>query len=744
MTSTQNEPAPLRQRLRRAAGALLVALSLGLPLAAASPAAGEETPTPSPTQTPQHAGVQLSLQPDGNGSYASGAPLTATLTLRNDATTGLGAGIVHLELGRSPLGDRGAVGAWLDGSGAAPALSPIGDVNTTVLDAEGNSRTQVVVPATDVGALAPGVYPLQARFEATPASADVPAPAPARSALVVAQGATATVITVVPITAAPSGSLLSAAELTALTAPAGALTAQLNGVAGTPAVLAVDPSIPAAIRVLGAGAPATATAWLARLEALPNERFALQFGDADTTAQAAAGMTVPLTVDDFDPFLNPTGKTPTTPAPTPTPTPTSTAAPGQGPVSSGAIAGARTDILWPRGQVTAAQVATMSHYGALGAGTVPILPSTSFTAGAKDAPVASRGTVGGTPVLVSDEAVSEALSSAAEQSDATARGGALTEANAMLWFDAPGSTVLAGLSRADARSEEGLSSAATAFSGGQDGRLDRVLSTAPADLTVSTESAEDRAAAVSALNEDADHLAQFATILDRPADLTVRERISIMRLLGVGVHTTPDDFAAALDTHRKATRTTMAAVGIQPSNPILISPKVDVPVWVRNDLPYPVRVTLNVSSSDSRIDVPATTKVEAQPSSTSRVRLPLESHVANTELTLTMTLTSPTGVAIGPAQSARLTIRAEWETIGLIVFGSLGVLLIGAGIVRTIRRRKAAAAKHAAEGMEGSAEAEEEPGSSRDEASDPVDETQTQTLAEGNAGSSPADRETDE
>ena len=738
MTFTQTEPAPLRQRLRRAAGALLVALSLGLPLVAASPAAGEESPTPSPTQTPQHAGVQLSLQPDGNGTYASGAPLTATLTLRNDATTGLGAGIVHLELGRSPLGDRGAVGAWLDGSGTAPALSPIGDVNTTVLDAEGTSRTQVVVPATDVGALAPGVYPLQARFEANPAAADAPAPAPARSALVVAQGAPATVITVVPITAAPSGSLLSAAELTALTAPAGALTAQLNGVAGTPAVLAIDPSIPAAIRVLGAGAPATATAWLARLEALPNERFALQFGDADATAQAAAGMKLPLAVDDFEPFLNPTGKTPSTPAPTPT----STATPAQGPASPGAIAGARTDLLWPRGQVTAAQVATMSHYGASGAGTVPILPSTSFTAGAKDAPVASRSAVDGTPVLVSDEAVAEALSSAAEQSDATKRGGALTEANAMLWFDAPGSTVLAGLSRADARSEEGLSSAATAFSGGQDGRLDRVLSGAPTDLTVSTESAEDRAAAVTALNDDADHLAQFATILERPADLTVRERISILRLLGVGVHTTSDDFAAALEAHRKATRTTMSAVGIQPSNPILISPKVDVPVWVRNDLPYPVRVTLNVSSSDSRIDVPATTKVEAQPSSTSRVRLPLESHVANTELTLSMTLTSPTGVAIGPAQSARLTIRAEWETIGLIVFGSLGVLLIGAGIFRTIRRRKAAAAKHAAEGMEGSAEAEDEPGNSPDGASDPEDETQT--LAEGKAGSTPADRETNE
>ncbi|GAB6859799.1 DUF6049 family protein [Microbacterium xylanilyticum] len=714
MTATTTANSPLRLRLRRAAGAVAVALGLALPLVVPTPAAAESTPTPSPTQTPQHEGLQVALVPDANGSYLSGAPLTATLALRNDATAGLGAGTVHLELGRTALGDRHAVSAWLDGSADAPALSPIGDVRTTAVGAGGTSRTQVVVPAADVGALAPGVYPLRARFEA-PAAAGSPAPAAdSRTVLVVAQGAPATVITVVPITAAPEGDLLSAAELTALTAPEGALTAQLNGVAGTPAVLAVDPSIPAAIRVLGTAAPATATAWLARLEALPNERFTLQFGDADATAQAAAGLTAPLAVDDFTPFLGPAG----TPPSTPTPTPTATANPAASAASSpDAISGARSDILWPRGEVTPAQIATMSHYGAAGSATIPILPSTTFTAGAEGGAVAPRATVGGSAVLVSDDAVSAALSAAAEQSDPTARGDALTATNAMLWFDAPGSTVLAGLSRADSRPAQGLTDAVTAFSGGLDGRLDRVLSAPPAELTVATESAEDRAAAVLALQQDADRLAQFATILARPADLTVRERISMMRLLGVGVHTSPDDFAAALSAHRSATQKTMKAVGIQPSNPILISPKVNVPVWVRNDLPYPVRVRLNVVPSDSRIDVPPTTDVEALPSSTTPVRLPLESHVANAEITLSMSLTSPTGVAIGPQQTARLTIRAEWETIGLIVFGTLGLLLIGAGIFRTIRRRKAAAEKHAAEGMDGSDDDPDEDGALTAEAS---------------------------
>ena len=692
--------APPYRRLRRALGTVVLALGLLLPLSVVSPALAAETPKPSPSPTPEHAGLQLSLLPDANGAYTSGAPLTTTLDIRNDDTAGLGPGTVRLELGRTPLADRTAVRDWLGGSDAVPALSAIGDARTPAVAAGDENRTSLVVPGADVGALTPGVYPVRATFQAstttgTPHTTTVTS----SSVVVVAQGAASSVITIVPITATPAGDLLSTAELAALTAPTGALTTQLNGVAGTSAVLAIDPSIAAAIRVLGVNAPATATAWLARLEALPNERFVLQFGDADVAAQAAAGMTAPFLVPSFDPFTNPSGK----PLPTPTPTPTSTAGTTTPPVGGdvAAIAGARDDIMWPRAQVTPAEVATMSHYApADDTRAFPILSSTSFASGAKDEPVASHGTVGGTSVLVTDAAVSDALTAAAAEPDANRRGAALAEANAMLWFTAPGSTVLAGLSRAEVRSDQGLTAAVTTFSGGQDGRLSRLLSAPAAELTLATTSATDRGAAVTALNGDAAGLAEFATILDRPEDLTVRERISIMRLLGVGVHPTPAEFATALKAHRKATRTTMDAVGIQPSNPILISARVDVPVWVRNDLPSPVHVDLHIASSDPRVDVPATTRVDAQASSTTRVKIPAEARVANAEVDLNMKLTSPTGVAIGSPQTAQLTIRAEWENIGLIVFGSLGVLLIGAGIVRTVRRRRAVASKHAADGME--------------------------------------------
>ena len=52
--------------------------------------------------------------------------------------------------------------------------------------------------------------------------------------------------------------------------------------------------------------------------------------------------------------------------------------------------------------------------------------------------------------------------------------------------------------------------------------------------------------------------------------------------------------------------------------------------------------------------------------------------------------------------SVRVAVRAEWETIGLIIFGSLAVLLIVGGVVRTVhrRRREAAEEEAAAETVE--------------------------------------------
>ena len=57
--------------------------------------------------------------------------------------------------------------------------------------------------------------------------------------------------------------------------------------------------------MLGTAAPDTATAWLDRLELLPNSRFALQFGDADIAAQLDTGLSTPLGPTSLTAYMNP-------------------------------------------------------------------------------------------------------------------------------------------------------------------------------------------------------------------------------------------------------------------------------------------------------------------------------------------------------------------------------------------------------------------------------------------------------
>ena len=722
-----------RPRLRRTGLALVTTLGLvlvlGLTLGVVAPGVALPAPAasaadPAPTTTPDDdERVSITLAPDARGAYAPGGPLTATVSIRNDAKERASSGYVRLDIGRTALPDRAAVTAWLTDE-SSPALSPLGGAETPAVGSGDTGAATVTVPATDVGLLTPGVYPLRATWTsgATDASSSS---AVARSVVVIARGARPAVSVVVPFTASPAGTangdLLSAEDLAALTAPGGALAAQLDAVSGTTAILAIDPAIPAAVRVLGSAAPPTATAWLDRLLALPNERFRLQFADADTAAQAAAGLTAPLAVDTLAPFLGDRQPTPTpTASPSSSSTPSPSADPAPAPTSNPAQPGAAktaTDyaglteigtaqpaLLWPRGEVSRADVATLSRYAdpaAPGMATTTILPSTSFASGADGAPVPARGAVDGAGVLTTDTAVSDALSRASAEKDPVRRGAPLAEAEAMLWFSDPAAPVLVGLDRDAARPGDGLSAAlASAAAGPRGPTLSELLAATGVPLSIASAAAEDRAAAVTTALDDEHQIAAFSSILEDPAQLTVRQRISILRLLAVGENADAASFAAAASDQRAATRKTLNAVGIQPSNPILISAAVDVPIWLRNDLPYPVKVILEVRPSDGRLTVERFMEAKGQPQSTNRLKVPVESRVATAEVDLTLSLTSPTGVPVGTPQIARLTVHAEWESIGLLVLGGIAALLIGGGVIRTILRRRAAARVHAADGID--------------------------------------------
>ncbi|WEK61470.1 MAG: DUF6049 family protein [Candidatus Microbacterium colombiense] len=664
-------------------------------------ACGFVAPTGAIAATDAEAGdektVEIHVSAGARGTVSPNGSTTAIVTVQNDTDSTLSSGRVQVEINRTPLADDAAVTSWLDDGEAAGQFSSLGSESTTEVNAGEEETTTISIPNEALGTIKPGVYPLRAELDGADtgtAEADdlVDRDASATSVLVVTTGQSAKVGVLVPITAtATDGALLTADELSALTAEDGALTAQLDGIVGTAAILAIDPAILAAIRVLGTAAPASATDWLSRLDDLPNDRFSLQFADADATAQAHAKLPAPLQPTTLSPFLDPRNfpSTPATPTATngpasdesPTPAPTDAPAlPDDAELS--ALDGAQEGILWPSGDVTQADLKTFDTY--LDGPAITVVPSSSVG----DA-TAAHGTAGGSELLITDDAASDALTRAANSTSSVTRQRWLAAASAHLYLaatKAPGVPLLVGLDRDETRDADALRDAiSTADTMGFG--LPELRATAATAVKLTAEPDTSRAAAVTDLLADERALGSFSTILADSQVLLSPERIRMLRTLAVGVRAS--SFLDGVTEHRAATRETLAAVSIPPSSTIqLLTAAADLPFRVRNDLPWPVTVRLTVIPTDLRLDVEPVTEAVVPANSSTRVKVPVAARVGSGELTLRLSLSSPTGVPIGGTDSVRVAVRAEWETIGLAVFGGLIVVLIGLGVWRTVRRRR--------------------------------------------------------
>ncbi|SDO33886.1 hypothetical protein SAMN04487848_0464 [Microbacterium sp. ru370.1] len=685
-------PVPRRPRTRRLLATLAaLALALGVVLPA-SAAVADATPSPSASTSP----ATLSAAPAANGILRSGDALAVVTTL-TAGSSGTTATPVVLGLGSDPLADDAALERWLSGDATGVTVQQVATGSVDATSAGAQSTTTLSAAATDpaLAGRAAGVYPVQVSAPTAGLSASSVVVVPADA------GAQTPIALVVPITAAPlTRGLLTANELAELTAVDGALSAQLDAVDGTGATLAVDPAIPAAIRVLGSSAPPTAVAWLQRLLGLPNDRFALQFGDSDIASQLRAGLASPLTPTSLQSYMAAADFTQPAPAvsavSTPDPSPATT--PGQPTYPSLAtlldIGTATPGVYWP--STGSAGSDTVAALGALGTADEPahvLVPSTSVAEGARQA----AASVGGVSTPVYDAEVSRALADAAGQNDATRRGASLAAAQGYLAM-ARASTgeqpVLAVLdrgtdrSRVSLRATLGLIATAPGFAGS---RLETLAELPASEISLTDPAVDDaRAGDVSDLLADEQVVDRFATILDQPELLTGRERAEVLQVTNVSW--TGDAARKAVSDHRAATQTTLDSVGILSSDFRLVSSSAPLRPWVRNDLPWPVTVVLSVRPDDARLRVQDRTTVDAQASANTRVEVPVEARLANGEVGVDLQLFSPSGVPIGQPQAVDVEVRAEWESIGLIVIIVLVVAFLSLGVVRTVGRRRRAAA----------------------------------------------------
>lgn len=530
----------------------------------------------------------------------------------------------------------------------------------------------------------------------TPLAAAVPV-----SALPSATAGPATVSVVVPITAQPGAEgLLDAQALETATSPVGVLTRDLDEVLATSATIALDPMILASIRLLGAAVPDSASDWLDRLEAAPNEVFLLAYADADLSALARADA-LDLASVDLGFAIDPNAFGPA-PAPAPESTgdslPGPTGSPDDGPPPLPTTEGL---LDWPEeiGRIAwpSAGSAVATDLDAYAASYDAVLLSSANVSETANA----RVDLGAMTGLVADSAASELFRQASTSSDEQSRSQSIERLGVALDGLAaahPGRSIILTLDRSASFPFPGLAETHAALVVRDDTRLASLSELLgeggdPARI-VDGEGSEPTSRApalVDALRAEA----AFATILDDPLLLTGPRRLELLALLGVS-DATPSNWSARADEFLEQSAVILNSVTIVDTGDLIVTSSTPtIPIHVANGLDLPVTVRIDVHPLRPRIRIDSPVEVTVEPGSSKAVRLEAQA-ITNGDVVVIVSVSSPsTGVTIGQPRSFNVDLQAQWETVGVIV-GALVGLIFAAGIVRNVvRRRRRAAAERA-------------------------------------------------
>ena len=196
-------------------------------------------------------------------------------------------------------------------------------------------------------------------------------------------------------------------------------------------------------------------------------------------------------------------------------------------------------------------------------------------------------------------------------------------------------------------------------------------------------------------------LDHIATALENPDLFTGQVRSELHRILAVtwasnteGWQQTADDFASLNDDRA-------VAIDLQDQQPVqLLSAEAPMPVWIRNDLPFTAIVTVVAIPDDPRLSIERRTEVIAQPDSVTRTTIPIEARVGSGDVTVHYTLEARSGDKIGPTRDLHVTVRADWERIGIGILVVVVVALFGLGIYRQVRRRRRESVAHSDDGIQ--------------------------------------------
>ena len=191
---------------------------------------------------------------------------------------------------------------------------------------------------------------------------------------------------------------------------------------------------------------------------------------------------------------------------------------------------------------------------------------------------------------------------------------------------------------------------------------------------------------VDALGDRLDGFTLLATVTESPADALAEWGAELLR--GISVEdrgrTAPRDLAV-----RKALETADATLnGLRIANSSdlnLLTESGDIPVTLLNALDHPVTVTVDLRSFSSNLQVLESPTVTIPASSDQTVLIPVEA-VSTANVFMTAVLRNADSEPVSDIQPFSIRVRADWGNTATVVFTVVLVLLLVAGLIRTIRR----------------------------------------------------------
>lgn len=491
---------------------------------------------------------------------------------------------------------------------------------------------------------------------------------------------------IAPIAVPPGDEgMLDATTLERYTTPGGLLAAQLGQLGERPVTLAIDPMILASIRALGTAAPRAAHDWLARLAALTNSSFTLQWADANPALAIQAGREVlaaPHIRLDAALFAAEG-------------TELAEGQPGEPvvpslPSQAELVAWAHSlgPVAWPGDRT----LGTDDLEALATAGLETVIVGSSNVTATSSAPHVDLGPVNG---IVSDDIVSILLRSTVA---------APTDESWSLAFEAlraaleertldSSPLVVATLARPDQSVPQRLSQTLDALAqlpGLQLVPLERVLEQQTTGATYTNDDVVDeRSATIVELLAAEEAVRAFSNALDDPTGLLGSRRAKLLALLSTGWVAGSPRWHTAAEQFLTDCSGILGAVTIQDSSTInLLADSGPFPVTVRNDLAHAVTVYVTVRPDrpilrvlDGRVElkIPANSQAKAM--------VPVQT-VANGQVSANVSLSSDDRTPISTPIRVALNVQAGWETTAtVVVIAAIGLMLI-AGIWRTVRARR--------------------------------------------------------